>query len=86
MKRMTLLVVIVVAVLLVGVWVLHREVRRAPLVPPGHSESAQPMNTWQSGTKLDRRTDYTKGGAKHDALMEKLCQEELRQKPQEGRN
>jgi len=85
MKRMTALLVIILVVLLLGGWMLHREIRRAPLMPPEYGHEAEPMNAWQSGIKIDQRTDYTKGG-KTDPLMEKLRQEELRQKPQEGRN
>jgi hypothetical protein len=44
------------------------------------------MDEWQAGIKPDTRTDYTSDPAATKRLMEKLRQEELRQRPQEGRN
>ena len=44
------------------------------------------MDGWQAGIKPDTRTDYTSDPATTKRLMEKLRQEELRQRPQEGRN
>ena len=41
---------------------------------------------WQAGIKPDTRTDYTSDPATTKRLREKLRQEELRQRPQEGRN
>ena len=48
--------------------------------------AAKPMDGWQAGLKPDTRTDYTSDPAATKRLMEKLRQEELRQRPQEGRN
>ena len=44
------------------------------------------MDAWQAGIKPDTRTDYAPDPAAKERLMEKLRQEELRQRPQEGRN
>jgi hypothetical protein len=44
------------------------------------------MDVWQGSIKADTRTDYAPDPAAKARLMEKLRQEELRQRPQEGRN
>ena len=84
MKKMTTVVLIVAAVLLTGTLILCRELRRAPL-RPNPKRPEQPVNAWQAGIKPDRRTDYG-SGADRARLLEKLRQEERRQKPEEGRN
>lgn len=84
MKTMTTVVLIVAAVLLTGTLILCRELRRAPLLP-NQERPEQPVNAWQAGIKPDRRTDDG-SGADRARLLEKLRQEERRQKPEEGRN
>lgn len=84
MKKMTIAVLIAAAVLLIGTIILCRELRRAPLLP-NSERPAQPLNAWQAGIKPDQRTDY-RSAAERARLMEKLRQEERRQKPEEGRN
>jgi len=86
MKKMTVVVVIAVIGLLAGTYFLYREVKRAPLRPPDDNHRPQPMNAWQAGVKPDARTDYTTDAATPRQLMEKLRAEEIRQRPQEGRN
>lgn len=87
----------IIAALLVGLalsgWlVLRHAVRTAVAVPPVSDlpvpppKPSQPMDAWQAGMKADTRTDYTPDPARTKRLMEKLRQEELRQRPQEGRN
>ncbi|MDP3070019.1 MAG: hypothetical protein Q8N18_06995 [Opitutaceae bacterium] len=82
---MTLCILITLG-LLTGAGFLWRELRRAPLLPPGHDEDGQPMNAFQAGVKLDRRTADAPDAATRARLMEKLRAEEIRQRPQEGRN
>ena len=85
MKKMTLCALIALG-FLAGAGFMWRELRRAPLLPPGHDEDGQPMNTFQAGVKLKRPTDYASDSATRARLMEKLRAEEIRQRPQEGRN
>lgn len=93
MKRMHLIIVaFVVGLALCGWLVLRHAVRTAVTVPPVSDlpapppPASKPMDVWQAGIKPDTRTDYTPDPAKTKRLMEKLRQEELRQRPQEGRN
>jgi hypothetical protein len=83
MKKMTVCAIILLVGLLAGFGLLRRELRRAPLMPPDYGHDARPMNQWQGAIKPDTRTDYT---APTDPAWAKLRAEELRQKPQEGRN
>lgn len=82
--RMFLLLVIG-GVLACGLLALCHAVRTAaPEPPPGNEDPTEtrqlrPVNDWQRGIRIDTRTDYS------DAL-EKLREEERRQKPEEGRN
>jgi hypothetical protein len=93
MKRMHLIIVaLVVAFALCGLLVLRHAVRTAVTVPPVSDlpapppPASKPMDVWQAGIKPDTRTDYAPDPAATKRLMEKLRQEELRQRPQEGRN
>ena len=94
MKRMHLIIVaIVVALALAGLLAFRHAVRTAVTVPPvsdlpapPRKRASQPMDVWQGSIKADTRTDYTPDPAAKARLMEKLGQEELRQRPQEGRN
>ena len=93
MKRMHLIIVaVVVALALAGLLAVRHAVRTAVTVPPVSDlpaptpSASKPMDGWQAGIKPDTRTDYTSDPATTKRLMEKLRQEELRQRPQEGRN
>ncbi len=90
MKRMHLLIAFLLGFALCGVLALRHAIRTAVTVPPVSDLPAppanQPMDAWQAGIKSDTRTDYTPDPAATKRLMEKLRQEELRQRPQEGRN
>jgi hypothetical protein len=93
MKRMHLVIISIVAGLaLCGLLALRHAVRTAVTVPPVSDRHAptpqkpQPFDAWQAGIKADTRTDYTPDPAVTKRLMEKLRQEELRQRPWEGRN
>jgi hypothetical protein len=91
MKRMHLIILFVgVALLVIGSLVVRHGIRTAVTVRPISDlptpPAARPMDALQSGLKLDRRTDYTTDPAATKRLMEKLRQEELRQRPQEARN
>ena len=94
MKRMHLIIVaIVVALALAGLLAFRHAVRTAVTVPPvsdlpapPKKKASQPMDLWQGSIKADTRTDYAPDPAAKARLMEKLGQEELRQRPQEGRN
>lgn len=92
MKRMfTALVIIVVGLLVVGLLVLRHGIRTAPLMPPESdlpappATSARPMDQLQADVKL-APTSFQSDAERSRQLMEKLRQEELRQRPQEQRN
>jgi len=93
MKRMTSYILVTLAGLTVcGLLILRHACRTAPLLPPTSDLPAPParhrqhVDRWQSGIKVDARTDYVPDAKSTKRLMEKLRQEELRQRPQEGRN
>lgn len=93
MKRMTLYILVSVAGLTVcGLLVLRHACRTAPLMPPTSDLPAppprplQPVDRWQGGIGVDTRTDCQPDPAATKRLMEKLRQEERRQRPLEGRN
>ncbi len=91
MKRMHLLIAFLLGFALCGVLALRHAIRTAVTVPPVSDLPApptkqQPMDAWQASIKPDTRTDYTPDPVATKRLMEKLRQEELRQRPQEGRN
>jgi len=93
MKRMTTVIIITAAGIgICGVLVLVHACRTAPEVPavsdlpPPARRAVQPVDAWQGGIKVDARTDYHANPEATKHLMEKLRQEELRQKPWEGRN
>jgi len=90
---MHLIIVACVVGLALGGWLALRQPgRRAVTVPPvsdrraGTTSASKPMDAWQAGIKADPRTDYPSEPATTKRLMKKLRQEELRQRPQEGRN
>ncbi len=94
MKRMRLIIAaVVVALALAGLLAVRHAVRTAVTVPPvsdlpapPKKKAPQPMDVWQGAIRADTRTDYAPDPAAKARLMEKLRQEELRQRPQEGRN
>ena len=94
MKRMHLIIVaVVVALALAGLLAVRHAVRTAVTVPPvsdlpapPKKEAPKPMDVRQGSIKADTRTDYAPDPAAKARLIEKLRQEELRQRPQEGRN
>jgi hypothetical protein len=94
MKRMHLIIAVVVVALALAGWLAVRHaVRTAVTVPPvsdlpapPKKKASQPMDAWQGSIKAESRTDYAPDPAAKARLMEKLRQEELRQRPQEGRN
>ena len=93
MKRIFLFIGAVIAGLAVcGLLVLRHVVRTTVNVPPASDlpttapKKAPPMAAWQAGLKSDTRTDYTPDPVATKRLLKKLQREELRQRPQEGRN
>lgn len=93
MKRMpTILVASAVGLALCGWLVFRHAARTAVTVPPVSDRPApppppsKPMDRWQAGIKPDTGTDCKAAPAATERLMKKLRQEELRQRPQEGRN
>lgn len=93
MKRMHLILAVAVAALAVGgILVVRHAIRTAPLVPSESDTPAapgrkgHPIDTWQAAIRVDTRTDYTPDPAVARRLREKLEREEMRQRPQEGRN
>jgi hypothetical protein len=94
MKRMHLIVVaVVVSLALAGLLAVRHTGRTAvtaapvsDLPVPPRKKASPPMDVWQGSIKADTRTDYAPDSVAKARLMEKLRQEELRQRPQEGRN
>jgi len=93
MKPMTPYILVTVAGLTVcGLLILRHACRTAPLLPPTSDlppppqRHRQPVDRWQGDIRVDARTDYAPDAKATERLMEKLRQEELRQRPQEGRN
>ena len=93
MTRMLLIIVAFVIGLALGGWLTLRHAMRTAVtalpvsdLPAPTASASKPMDGWQAGIKPDTRTDYTSDPATTKRLMEKLRQEELRQRPQEGRN
>lgn len=93
MKRMTVVIIITVAgVGICSALVLRHACRTAPEMPATSdlpqptSRPVQPVDAWQSGIQVDVRTDYRTDPKTTKRLMEKLRQEEIRQKPWEARN
>lgn len=91
MKRMTAYLLIAFAGLTVcGLLVLRHACRTEPLLP-GTSDlpapprrNVAPVDRWQGEIKVDARTNYPSEPMRR--LLKKLRQEEIRQRPQEGRN
>ena len=93
MKQMTFYILASGAGLTVcGLLVLWHAYRTAPLMPPTSDLPAptrrdlQPLDCWQGNIGVDTRTDDHPNPAATKRLMEKLRQEERRQRPLEGRN
>ena len=86
------LIVVISGLAVCGLLALRHAVRTAATVPPVSGvpsptpQRPQPFDTWQAGIKPDTRADYAPDPATTKRLMEKLRQEELRQRPQERRN
>lgn len=79
------LFLVIGGVLVCGLLVLRHAVRTAaPEPPPGNEDPAETrqvraVDNWQRGIRLDTRTEYA-------GALEKLRQEERRQRPEEQRN
>jgi len=87
MKQLILKLGMLAAGLGVCGYLVHRHYRRTTCHhQPLPAQANQPMNEWQRRLTLDPRTDYRAGRQARYDLMQQLRQEELRQKPQEGRN
>jgi hypothetical protein len=72
-----------------GLLVLRHAARHAPAVPTGANRPEAPrrptpVDQWQGEIRVDTRTDYPSKPMRQ--LMRKLRQEEIRQRPEEGRN
>lgn len=72
--------------LLAAVGFMWRELRRAPLMPPGHDADGQPMKDWRTGVKQDPDANDRFNSTTCARLLVKLPREEKHQRPQEGRN
>lgn len=81
MKRMPVAIAIAVVGLAVCGFLVLRHARRTVL--PARPD--RPFDQWQGGIPLEARADHVTD-AKARRLLEKLRQEERRQRPQEGRN
>ncbi|NOT95216.1 MAG: hypothetical protein HOP00_02745 [Nitrospira sp.] len=91
MKRMILYAAIAFSGLTVcGLLVLRHACRTAPLLPATSDlpapprRNVAPVDRWQGEIKVDTRIDYPSEPMRR--LLKKLRQEEIRQRPQEGRN
>lgn len=96
MKKMALVIAVLTAIALGG-YVGYRHYRRltdTPAAPAGlpippvraEAEALRQLDAWQGGIKLAPATDYAAEAAGRKRALEKLRQEEQRQKPWEGRN
>jgi hypothetical protein len=82
MKRMNYcLLALLVAGLAVCGWLVCRPMRRMP--EPAESKA---MRSLEDAVRIDRGGPYTGADAEKRRLMEKLREEEHRQRPEEGRN
>jgi hypothetical protein len=72
--------------LLAAVGFMWRELRRAPLMPPGRDADGHPLNDWRPGVKQHPGADDQTDATRRERLLEKLRHEKERQQPQEGRN
>lgn len=92
MRRMlTVVAILGIGLLLVGLLALRHAIRTAPTLPAQSDLPAPqratvtPVDQMQSSVKLGA-TSFQADPEKSRQLMEKLRQEELRQRPQEQRN
>lgn len=81
MKRMSMYLLAFFAALAVCGWLVHRRLRNAS-VPT----EARPLDRLQGGVRIERGGNYAADGAAKQRLLEKLQEQERRQRPQEGRN
>jgi hypothetical protein len=72
--------------LLAAVGFMWRELRRAPLLPPGHDADGQPMKDWRTGVKQNPNANDGFNSATGARLLVKLPREEKTQRSLEGRN
>ena len=72
--------------LLAAVGFMWCELRRAPLLPPGHDADGQPMKESRTGVKQDSNANERFNSATGARVIVKLPREEKNQRPQEGRN
>ena len=84
MKKMTTLILSSLGLVAYAVW-FRRELRRAPLIenPPPPDRRCDPCPL---GVRLDAREDYTTAAEAQRILWDKFRREEIRQRPEEGRN
>jgi|CXWL01.1.fsa_nt_gi hypothetical protein len=86
MRKMIPFAIIFLLGVAVSSWILRREIRRAPLEPAEPKTELGAVDTWQRSIRLATPTGYSSATDRERALLEKLQQEEERQRPQEGRN
>lgn len=79
MKRMSVYLFILFGALALCCWLVRRHQRSA-------STAERPMDRLQENVRIDRGGAYTGDEAARRRLLEKLQQEERKQRPQEGRN
>ncbi len=86
MKKMIPFAVIILLGMAVSAWILRREIRRAPEVPNAPKAELGAADRWQRSIRLSPPSGYGSATERDRAALEKLRQEEERQRPQEGRN
>ena len=89
MKKMTTLILSSLGLVAYAVW-FRRELRRAPLIenppPDDRRGDSRAPGIWQRGVRLAAREDFTTDMETKRVLWEKFRREEIRQRPEEGRN
>ena len=89
MKKMTTLILSSLGLVAYAVW-FRRELRRAPLIedpaPDVRREHPCAPDALPGGVRLEAREDYTTDAETKRRLWEKFRREEIRQRPEEGRN
>ena len=86
MRKMIPFAVIILLGMAVSAWILRREIRRAPEVPNTPRTELGAADRWQRSIRLGSPGGYGSATERDRAALEKLRQEEERQRPQEGRN
>lgn len=86
MRKMIPFAIVILLGIAVSAWILRKEIRRAPEVPVAPKMELGAADRWQRSIRLSQSGGYGLPTERDRAALEKLRQEEERQRPQEGRN